>query len=100
LGNWVGGKHTACPLESGLISRNARTLSDSKSLREGMSPVWFRVSVLPIEVEMGEEGTFDDLAENASCGGHDCVMLCRIEENRGVGQRFEVMWGELEVIAG
>lgn len=33
-----------------------------------MSPVWFRVSVLPIEVEMGEEGTFDDLAEDASCG--------------------------------
>jgi hypothetical protein len=51
-----------------LISRNARTLSDSKSLREGMSPVWIRVSVLPIEVEMGEEGTFDDLAEDASCG--------------------------------
>jgi hypothetical protein len=51
-----------------------------------MSPVWFKVSVLPIEVEMGEEGTFDDLAEDASCGGHDCVVLCRIES----GSRAEV----------
>jgi hypothetical protein len=32
-------RRTAWPLERGLMSRNARTLSDSKSLKEGMSPV-------------------------------------------------------------
>lgn len=30
---------TAWPRESGLMSRNAMTFSDSKSLKEGMSPV-------------------------------------------------------------
>lgn len=29
---------TAWPLERGLMSRNAKTLSDSKILKEGMSP--------------------------------------------------------------
>jgi hypothetical protein len=36
-----GRKHTACPELNGLISRNARILSDSKSLKEGISPVVF-----------------------------------------------------------
>ena len=35
LGNW---KRTAWPRERGLISKNASTLSDSKSLKEGISP--------------------------------------------------------------
>ena len=42
-------ERTACPLDSGLISRNARTLSDSKSLREGISPVCFcQLAAAPI----------------------------------------------------
>lgn len=46
---------TAWPLESGLMSRNARTLSDSKSLKEGMSP-GILVSRAPNkeEIESGE----------------------------------------------
>jgi hypothetical protein len=46
---------TACPLESGLMSRNARTFSDSKSLKEGMSPVHLVVSLCLIEVFEGTE---------------------------------------------
>jgi hypothetical protein len=34
----AGGGLTACPLLKGLISRKARTFSDSKSLKEGISP--------------------------------------------------------------
>jgi hypothetical protein len=37
--DWKGRERTACPRERGLMSRNARTLSDSKSLKEGISPV-------------------------------------------------------------
>jgi len=36
----VGRRHTAWPRDSGLMSRNASTFSDSKSFIEGMSPVY------------------------------------------------------------
>jgi hypothetical protein len=54
--NWgLGLRHTAWPRESGLISRNARTLSDSKSLREGMSPVLVSLLLHPLEeIERGK----------------------------------------------
>jgi hypothetical protein len=47
----------------------------------------------------GKEETFNNLAEDAGCGGHGCMLLYRIEGESGVGERFEVkwMWGELEV---
>lgn len=31
--------HTAWPRDRGLMSRNAKTLSDSNSLKEGISPI-------------------------------------------------------------
>jgi hypothetical protein len=54
-----GKKHTACPELNGLISRNARILSDSKSLKEGISPVVFMhplisTSLNSIASEMGD----------------------------------------------
>jgi hypothetical protein len=37
-----GGRGTEWPVLRGWMSRKARVLSDSKSLREGISPVWGR----------------------------------------------------------
>jgi hypothetical protein len=42
-----GRKHTACPELNGLTSRNARILSDSKSLKEGISPVVTMIFISP-----------------------------------------------------
>jgi len=39
---------TAWPRDNGWMSKNARTLSDSKSLKDGMSPSFEQVS--PIEL--------------------------------------------------
>lgn len=50
------------------MSRKANTCSDSKSLKEGMSPIRFVLLVCTFWVMGGWiESTFDDLAEYTSC---------------------------------
>jgi len=71
---------TAWPRLRGLMSRNARTLSDSKSLKEGMSPLLLAVLSFELRRKRREVDTFDDLAEDTSCGHHGFVSGVIVEE--------------------
>ena len=72
------------------MSRNARTLSDSKSLKEGMSPGSLSIQELGI---YGKALTFDDLAKNTSCvsGCHFIFKRCSGMELRKV-LKFKGLW--------
>jgi len=66
-------ERTACPLLKGCMSRNASTLSDSKSLSEGMSPKGSQFR----NPTWSNGRTLDDLAKDARC--HVVLLLTGVE---------------------
>ncbi len=79
---------TACPWLKGWISRNAKTFSDSKSLKLGISPIRLDKQRLFQALGGGACGrrqTFYNFAENTRChfAGHQSWLLWSDEESEG-----------------